>query len=439
MPLEWIFIQILVNTVEVGALFYLLCSKFSAKYKVLFPELFFIAGITAFISLPIFIFFGGLPLTEIVMPLTCLIYLMFFRYGSLFKKIFWVLISFAIVGAITFFSITVITFISGVNSIDIITESSVERLMVMIIAKVLQIVVCYILAKKRRESNFKLSLVPILICFLIPLISFMMMIFIYFLILSGFNIPENIIFLISISYLIINILVFILYEIINREAEKNYILIAKNKQHELTDEHNRQIIEMYGQMSKWQHDYNNHMQLIAGMLEKSNTGDNSEAINYIKDLDEKIKSASLDIVTGNRIVDAIVSAKMTLASAYNIKFEQNILLPDALAIEDTDLCAILSNLLDNAIESCRKLELEIGRYIRLEIVVFKNQFNIKLENSANGEYKIENGKMKTTKRGNLHGIGISNIKAIIEKYRGVYNINPKVDSFITHISISLRR
>jgi hypothetical protein len=115
MPLEWIFIQILVNTIEVGALFYLLCSKFSAKHKVWPYTLSFAVGLTVFISLPIFISFRGLPLTEIVTPLTCLVYLCFFRNGNNLKKIFWTLISYALVASINMFSVTLITIIRGIT------------------------------------------------------------------------------------------------------------------------------------------------------------------------------------------------------------------------------------------------------------------------------------------------------------------------------------
>ena len=100
-----------------------------------------------------------------------------------------------------------------------------------------------------------------------------------------------------------------------------------------------------------------------------------------------------------------------------------------------DLCSILSNLLDNAIEACCKLE--YSRYINLEMLIFKNQFNIKIINSSNGDYKMENGKFKTTKRGDLHGIGIGHIKSIVENYGGIYDIKPESEVFTTHISIPL--
>jgi len=437
MPLEWIFIQIFVITIEISVMFYLLCSKFTARYRTFIPTVLFIISNIGFILLSKFISLGTFPIVETLIPISCLIYLLFFRNGSILKKVFWILIAFAILYSLAYFAITIIAVIRDISSVDAVALNSNELLLTMIVAKSLQVVIFYILANKKRNQEVSniLSPIPMLICFTIPLISFVIMIFIHTLNTAGLSIPENVIIAVSVGYLVINIAVFILYELINREAEKNYVLIAKNKQYELTEQHNAQVIEIYEKMREWKHDYNNHMQLVVGMLENGDANDNNEVINYIKDLDEKIKSTSLEIITGNYIVDAIVSAKATLASVHNINFEHNIYLPIDIAMESTDLCSVLSNLLDNAIEACCKLEQ--GRYINFEMIQVKNQLNIKISNSTNGVYKIENGRFKTTKRGDLHGIGMGHVKSIVENYGGFFDADAEVQSFIAQINIPL--
>ena len=152
-------------------------------------------------------------------------------------------------------------------------------------------------------------------------------------------------------------------------------------------------------------------------------------------MDENIKSSSLEIITGNIIIDAIVSAKAALASVYGITFTYNISLKDDIIIDNTDLCSILSNLFDNAIEACYKLD--ENRYINLKMVTFRNQFSIEITNSTDGKYKIEKGIFKTTKRGDLHGIGIGHIKSVVENYGGIYDITPESDTFTANITIPL--
>ena len=440
MPLEWIIFQIFINTVEVGVLFYLLCNKFAAKgNKTFIPTLLFIAWTVVVLSLRIFIrVFEALPIIEMFIIMSCFAFLYFFREGKILRKLFWVLTSSALLFAIAFISIATITLIAGVYAVDImIHQPSTERLIVMIISKTLQIVIFYLLAKLKGQSEVRnlLSGFPLMICFIIPFISTIFMMFMFILLMNDVYITTELKIPMTISYLVINIIVFALYEIISREAKKNYMLVAKNKQYVLMEQHNKQVIEMYDKMSEWRHDYNGHMQLILGMLKKNDTGDNRAAINYIEELGAKIESSSLEIVTGNTVVDAIVSAKAALALSYGITFEHSINLTVELTIDNTDLCSILSNLLDNAIEACCKLS--ENRYINIEMLIFRNQFNIKVINSTNGEYKIENGKLKTIKSGELHGIGMGHVKFIVESYGGIFDIKPEASSFTTHISIPL--
>jgi len=138
----------------------------------------------------------------------------------------------------------------GVSHIDLITITSNERLSVLIIAKTLQVIIFYLLVKRKKQHELRniISPMPMLICFTIPLISLIITVGIHVLVLGGLHIPENVVFIVSVGLLAINIMVFVLYEFINREAEKNYALIAKTKQYALTEEHNNQVIEIYDKM-----------------------------------------------------------------------------------------------------------------------------------------------------------------------------------------------
>ena len=440
MSIGWFIIEIFINIVEVCTVFYLLCNKFSKKYRTFLPTLLFMIGNTVYLSLPLFISSEYLLPVEIIMIISCFIYVLLFREGSIWKKIFWVSLSYALIAVIAILTTTLISIFTGIPSLDLITQSSGGRLVMVMIVKIIQVIIFYILSLKKKKIELLYSS-SLIICFIIPLISFLSMVIMYYILLKDttYSIPDNLLYLISVSYLIINIIIFVLYEIINKEAEKNYILMANQKQYEITEQHNNEILKIYSDMREWRHDYANHMQLIMSFLEKSEMKDEniSEAINYIQSLDEKIKLASLTVSTGNYIVDAIVSAKLALASTFNIKFEYDIILPDKLTITDTDLCAILSNLLDNAIEACYKLD--NGRYIKLEIIIIRNQLYIKLINSTNGKYIKENGRFKTTKQGQLHGIGMKHIESIVVEYSGTYNINAESTLFTTQISIPLAR
>jgi hypothetical protein len=436
MQVEWIVFEIFVNIVEVCAVFYLLCKKFSAMFRNIAPMLLFIAGSVSYLSLPLFLPFKLPVPVEIVTFALYLLYALFFRRGNFWKKIFWVSLIYALLFVISFSTVTLVSMISKMNSMDIMTEPSHIRFITMAIGKVIQIAVFYVLStgKKKVDSSFS---PPLVACFAIPFISVVSGIAIYQIILRDveYAIPEMMIYIIAASYLSICIAVFVLYETINKEAEKYYMLLAKHNQYEFTEQHNIQVVEVYERMRKWNHEFMNHMQAVAGMIEHTDPESNNEALNYIHGLDEKIKGSYLEIATGNLVVDAIVSAKATLAEASDIKFKHDIILKGDVSVNDTDLCSILSNLLDNAIEACRKLD--ENRYIELEMLIFQDHLSIKTTNTSSRAYKMENGKLKTTKNGNLHGIGMGHVKSIVESYSGTFNFKPGPADFATHIMIPL--
>ena len=432
MAVEWIVFEIFINIVEVGTVFYLLCSKFPAKYRTFVPTLLFMAGTIGYLSLPLFVS-DGLPPVEIIFFAICLLYVLLFRNGGLWKKIFWTSLAYALLMIISFSVVMALpTFFRWITANEIYQPSNI-RLILNIIIRIIHITVFYLLALKKEDKALSYGL-SLRICFIVPLISIFAMIFIYYMSLN-YDIPEVLLYTIAIAYLLINIVIFAMYKNISREAEKNYILMAERKRYELMEQHNIQVMEIYGQMREWKHDFLNHMQVVLGMLEKEDSGRSGEAIDYIKNLGGKIESSSLGIATGNLVVDAIVSAKATLAAANDIRFEHHISLKDDIPIDKTDLCSILSNLIDNAIEGCCKMK--ENRYINLEMRVYQNHLIMEITNASSGEYKLESGELKTTKNGNLHGIGIGHVKTIVESYGGLFDVQPEEQNFTAYITIPL--
>lgn len=437
MPVVWIIFEIFVNIVEIGIVFYVLCKKFSAKYRTFIPTLLFMALSGVCLSLPLFIS-EGLPSVEAIIFVVCMVYTLFFRNGVIWKKIFWVALIEGLLISISLLCIAFLSVITDAKSMDIITNSTNIRLITIAIGHVIDFIVFFILSRDRKKTEL-LSSPSLMICFIIPLISLFSIIVIFEMLLRDTtqSISEPLIYVVAFSYILINIVIFILYETMNKEAEKNAVLTANQQKHEITERHNDEIVKIYSAIREWRHDYANHMQLVAMLLERSETRDSNidEAVNYIKNLDEKIKSSSAMVSTGNYIVDAIISAKSALAFSFGIRFDYAAALPDSLPIADTDLCSLLSNLLDNAIEACRKLK--ENRYIDLEINVTMRQLNVKITNSTDGKYNRDGVTFKTTKQNRWSGIGIRHIEKIVNEYGGLCKITAGDNSFSNQIGIPL--
>ena len=168
------------------------------------------------------------------------------------------------------------------------------------------------------------------------------------------------------------------------------------------------------------HDFNNHISCIDMLLQLDNV---DKARDYIQKLTQSSQPQTVSVHIGNDIADAIVNQKMFRAKKDSIKMEVEGTLPVQLKIEDVDLCAILSNSLDNAIEAACQVEDIQQRKIRLEIIEQGHQVWIKVINSvkSNTLYK---GELKTTKKDKeRHGIGMRSMQVSAERYKGKLHWN----------------
>jgi Signal transduction histidine kinase regulating citrate/malate metabolism len=430
---DWMIIEIASNTIDILIIFFLLCRKFESKFKTILPTVCFILLGIISECVPIFVTWKYYSV-EATGILVCIVFLLICRKGSIWRKVFWIMLIFALIFAIGFTLLPILSFFSGENSQTMmIISSTASRIQYLVIVHTVKFIIFYMISINKKRVNVNPR--SLILCFIVPLISTISGIFIYEIYLADVNnaIPNQLSYFISSSYLLINLIVFALYEIITKEAEKNYILLSKQKQYELIEEHNTQIDQIYSDIRDWQHDFKHHMQVIHTFIERSEI---DEAEKYLKNLDEQILMSSIKVSTGNYLVDAILSSKMTLAKAYDIKFECNAILPVELSVDNTDLCAILSNLLDNAIEACRKVENK--KYIKCDTLLLKNQLYIKIVNASNGKYVKNAQSFITTKKdGKIHGLGLNHVESIVSQYDGICKIKGENECFTVEISIPI--
>jgi sensor histidine kinase regulating citrate/malate metabolism len=102
-----------------------------------------------------------------------------------------------------------------------------------------------------------------------------------------------------------------------------------------------------------------------------------------------------------------------------------------------DLCVIIGNLMDNAMEATMKLEDLEERFIRIYIREMKSQLYISITNSVGGEIKKINLEYLTTKLGLNHGFGLKRVDSIVKKYNGFINRQNEECVFATEIILPL--
>jgi sensor histidine kinase regulating citrate/malate metabolism len=121
----------------------------------------------------------------------------------------------------------------------------------------------------------------------------------------------------------------------------------------------------------------------------------------------------------NLVVDSILSANKSVASANDIEYLIDVILEEDLGIDRIDLCGVFGNILDNAVTACK--EVASGRLIMLSAAVKGGCLVIRCKNTKANEIKFSKGKPLSTK-GPDHGLGLTILEDIAKKYDGSFNI-----------------
>ena len=196
-------------------------------------------------------------------------------------------------------------------------------------------------------------------------------------------------------------------------------------------EHNSQLIE---QIRKDKHELKNIFFYI-GMLLKEHKYNDLE--NYVTGTLETRYDRLEEFHTGNNMLDLLLTQKVHEARSYGIRVMANILVPADLPIEGDDLCGLLINLLDNAIDASRK---ESESEIQINIDQKQSYLCIYVRNRAHADTLKSNPHLHTTKKDEAsHGIGLSVIRSIVKKYNGIYQVSMDNGYFETDIMLSMNK
>lgn len=204
-------------------------------------------------------------------------------------------------------------------------------------------------------------------------------------------------------------------------------------QDDLIKKHCDEVQNIYSLMRGWRHDYKNHIAVMQASLKMGNL---TELDNYLGELTVDLNTVDTVVKTGNVMADAILNSKLALAKSKNIKTDVTAAVPENVAISDVEICAVIGNLLDNAMEACESVPEGTERFIRIYIGVFKEQFYISVTNSMNGKPKRVGKSYKTTK-GENHGFGLLRVDSVVSKYSGYINRQHEDGVFGTEIMLPL--
>lgn len=200
-------------------------------------------------------------------------------------------------------------------------------------------------------------------------------------------------------------------------------------QSDLLTTHYAEVENMYRQMRGWRHDYRNHIQVLKSYADM---GALDDIRRYLDALDTDLNTVDMALKTGNKMTDIILNSKISLAKSKDIQVTADAHVAVALTTAEIDLCIIIGNLFDNAIEASMALPKE-ERMIRVYMDMKNTQLYMSFTNrTAVKKQHKENGRFPTSK-GRGHGYGLVRIDTIIERYQGYIRRNSEDGAFTTEI------
>ena len=225
----------------------------------------------------------------------------------------------------------------------------------------------------------------------------------------------------------LNLMIFYLYTSLQKEYQEkldSQMLAQQNKlDNDLLAQQNEAYVKELNlaadaneRVRMMRHNTINHVSALRKLISQSK---NEEALQYLARVEDEITVDEAAIFhTGNLIVDGILNAKLSAIQQDQITIEQQINIPDRLAIEPFDLSVIIGNLMDNAIEAIRQLPIE-QRQIKLQLTYDSSVLYLFVSNPCGKELEIHNGLITSTKADHdNHGLGLKSVYRSVQRYPG---------------------
>ncbi len=318
-------------------------------------------------------------------------------------------------------------------------NSEYSNVVGIVTTRVLILIFSHMFVKMKRTFDKEISL-PIYY-YIAQLVILIGLLYMFLISINGSNVPSSQVILSSVIMLSISMIT-----VLVDEKVYNTIIIANEnkllKQQNIAYENEAEIVSSSLEtIRSIKHDIKNHI-LILESIYKNKQFDEFE--DYIEKMLNEIENEKKIVNSTNFIVDSITNLKLKELVDDRIEISTNIKIPSKLNILAFDLNVLLSNLLDNAITAVKETDVkeialkETKGQAKLSLYMHcvKGSLIIIIDNTYGGKIKVSEGNLVTTKKSkDNHGIGLKNVKNIVEQYNGDIDIKYTDNTFSVEILI----
>lgn len=220
----------------------------------------------------------------------------------------------------------------------------------------------------------------------------------------------------TVGLVFINVLIFTLFAKLQNQIEIQRNSDILNMQMRLEKQSFKRIEESYNRTRELRHDLKNHIFTLKGIAEN---GSKEELLDYLEKMTDAVEEATYISMSKNTAVDAVLNEKLIYAQRNQISTQFDINSLEKTSVSSMDICTVLSNALDNAVEACLKIEDVKERYIDLKINDSDGEMIISVKNPSLYAPKRRAGAYISAKKDKEHhGLGLKSIKRTVDKYSG---------------------
>ncbi|MDV7767562.1 ATP-binding protein [Peribacillus sp. CSMR9] len=371
-----------------------------------------------------FLIFGVLDYTYLVIPISPILslilqLLIIFSFAQsyqveikekiIFSLFYGVLISLVnFISLYFFYTLYSVEFsFDPVNEHDPIAYTKAILLSCMIMFAIIQII--RLLAKRR---SYSLHYRYYIFFSVIPIVS------IYQLNILTYKDPYS--FISVIVLLFLNVMIFYIFDTIIDKFQFMHENTQLQHQMDYQDANYEKVVHSFKSIKRIIHDTNQQFLYIEECIKRNEL---TTALEHIKTTLNKVEGAYQRVNTGNLVIDALVTNTLSIGQANGIRIDTKInLCSQVVHIDRYDLCVVIGNMLDNAIEASKKSKVAEDRYILIKIHSTESTLLIHIMNHMENEVAHLNSQKSNPE---FHGIGLTNIARICDKYGGHMTIETK--------------
>ncbi|MEG1972538.1 MAG: ATP-binding protein, partial [Oscillospiraceae bacterium] len=197
-------------------------------------------------------------------------------------------------------------------------------------------------------------------------------------------------------------------------------------------EHYHQLSEQIQHAKEAAHDLRHHMRTMRGIVSEGNL---EHLTAYLDSYEPHLTAREITVWSDHPTADAVIGHYATEAKELEVNYDVRLAIPSDLPFPDDELCILLGNLLENAMEALKRQK-EAPRELYLRCDFNHGRLGLILDNSFDGILKERDGKYISTKHGGF-GLGVSSVRAITEKYGGLADFSAEEHTFHASVMIPI--